>query len=103
MRLSLTILQRSWSSNFAGAGFDVLLVADAPINVLGSDHRFVSYSLVRLDVFGMPGNPFASLDFAMLGSAHVVVGLSCCGLITSDVVGSGWTDVTFVRAIGVGS
>ena len=39
----------------------------------------------------------------MLGSAHVVVGLSCCGSVTSEVVGSGWTQVTFLRTVGVGS
>jgi hypothetical protein len=50
-----------------------------------------------------PGDPFASLDLAVLGSAHVVSGLSCWGRVMSDVVGSGWTQVTFLRTVGVGS
>ena len=50
-----------------------------------------------------PGDPFASLDLAVLGSAHVVSGLSCWGSVTSDVVGSGWTQVTLLRTVGVGS
>jgi len=50
-----------------------------------------------------PGDPFASLDLAVLGSAHVVSGLSCWGLVMSDVVDSGWTHVTLLRTVGVGS
>jgi hypothetical protein len=50
-----------------------------------------------------PGEPFASLDLAILGSAHVVSGLSCWGSVTSDVVGSGWIQVTLLRTDGVGS
>jgi len=50
-----------------------------------------------------PGDPFASLDLAVLGSAHVVSGLSCWGRVTSDVVGSGWTQVTGFRTVGVGN
>jgi hypothetical protein len=34
------------------------------------------------------GDPFASLDLAMLGSAHDVSGLSRLGSVTSDVVGA---------------
>ena len=50
-----------------------------------------------------PGDPFANLDFVVLGSAHVVSGLSCWSRVMSDVVGSGWTQVTFLRTVGVGS
>jgi hypothetical protein len=32
-----------------------------------------------------------------------VSGLSCCGSVTSDVVGSGWTRVTLLRTVRVGS
>ena len=39
----------------------------------------------------------------MLVSAHVVSGLSCWDRVTSDVVGSGWTQVTFLRTVGIGS
>src|SRR5438445_1782867 len=60
-------------------------------------------SLVRSRVVERPGDPFASLDLAMLGSAHVVSGLSCWGRVMSEVVGSGWTQVTFLRTVGVGS
>ena len=55
----------------------VLLVADAPVDVLVSEHRSASYSLVWSRVVESPGDPFASLDSAVLGSAHVVSGLSC--------------------------
>ena len=58
-------------------GFDVLLVVDAPVDALVSDHRSICYSLVWLEVVGTPGDPFASLDLATLGVAHVVSGLSC--------------------------
>ncbi len=57
--------------------FDVLLVADAPVDVLVSDHRVCAYSLVWSRVVERPGDPFASLDLAVLGSAHVMSGLSC--------------------------
>jgi hypothetical protein len=57
--------------------FDVLLMADAPVDVLVSDHGYALYSFVWSRVVESPGDPFASLDFAMLGSAHVVSGLSC--------------------------
>jgi len=50
-----------------------------------------------------PGDPFASLDLAVLGSAHVVSGLSCWGRVMSDVVGSGWTQLTVLRTVGVGN
>src|SRR2546427_3329235 len=63
----------------------------------------IHYSLVWSRVVERPGDPFASLDLAVLGSAHVVSGLSCWGRVTSDVVGSGWTQVTFLRTVGVGS
>ena len=33
--------------------------------------------MVWLDVVGTLGDPFVSLDLAMLGSAHIVSGLSC--------------------------
>ena len=49
------------------------------------------------------GDPLVRIDLAMLGWAHVVSGLSCWGSVTSDVVGSGWTQVTLLRAVGVGS
>jgi hypothetical protein len=49
------------------------------------------------------GGPLASIDLAMLGWAHVVSGLSCSGSVMSDVVGSGWTQVTLLRTVGVGS
>lgn len=49
--------------------------------------------LVR--VVERPEDPFATLDLAVLGSTHIVSGLSCRGRVTSDVVGSGWTQVTF--------
>src|SRR5207302_5003682 len=71
-------------------------------NVLVSDHRYACYSLVWSRVVERPGDPFASLDLAVLGSAHVVSGLSCWGRVMSDVVGSGWTHVTFLRTVGVG-
>src|SRR5207249_7008891 len=48
-------------------------------------------------------DPLASLDLATLGSAHVVSELSCCGSVTSDVVGSGWTQETGFLTMGVGS
>jgi len=38
---------------------------------------FGAYSFVRSRVVERPGDPFASLDFATLGSAHVVSGLNC--------------------------
>jgi len=38
----------------------------------------------------------------VLGSAHVVSGLSCWGRVMSDVVGSGWTEMRFLRTVGVG-
>ena len=57
--------------------FDVLLVADAPVDALVSEHRSASYSLVWSRVVESPGDPFASLDSAVLGSAHIVSGLSC--------------------------
>jgi hypothetical protein len=50
-----------------------------------------------------PGDPFASVGLAILGSAHVVSGLSCWGSVTSDVVGCGWIQVTLLRTVGVGS
>jgi len=50
-----------------------------------------------------PGDPFASLDLAVLGSAHVVSGLSCRGRVTSDVVGSGWTQAAGFLTVGVSS
>jgi len=50
-----------------------------------------------------PEDPFASLDFAVLGSAHVMSELSFWGRVVSDVVGSGWTHVTFLRTVGVSS
>src|SRR2546430_16665331 len=78
-------------------------MADAPIDVLESDHSCACYSLVWSRVVETPGDPFASLDLAVLGSAHVVSGLSCWGRVMSDVVGSGWTHVTFLRTVGVGS
>ena len=81
----------------------VLLVSDAPVDVLVSDHRVCAYSLVWSRVVERPGDPFASLDLAVLGSAHVVSGLSCWGRVMSEVVGSGWTHVTFLRTVGVGS
>ncbi len=46
-------------------------------NVLVSDHRVCAYSLVWSRVVERPGDPFASLDLAVLGSAHVMSGLSC--------------------------
>src|SRR5438876_7009494 len=61
------------------------------------------YSFVWSRVVERPGDPFASTGLEMLGSAHVVSGLSCCGRVTSEVVGSGWTHVTFLRPVGVGS
>jgi hypothetical protein len=61
----------------ADPGFDVLLVAVTPVDVLVSDHSFARYSLVRSRVVGRPGDPFASFDLAVLGSAHVMFGLSC--------------------------
>src|SRR5256885_14885770 len=73
------------------------------INVLVSDHRSACYSLVWSRVVERPGDPFASLDLAVLGSAHVVSGLSCWGRVMSDVVGSGWTHVRFLRTVGGGS
>ena len=63
----------------------------------------VAYSLVWSRVVESPGDPFASLDLAMLGSAHVVSGLSCWGRVMSDVVGSGWTQATGFRTVGVAS
>ena len=36
-----------------------------------------AYSFVWSRVVERPGDPFASLDLAVLGSAHVVPGLSC--------------------------
>ncbi len=78
-------------------------MADAPIDVLVSDHRSACYSLVWSRIVESPGDPFASLDLAVLGSAHVVSGLSCWGRVMSEVVGSGWTQVTFLRTVGVGS
>ena len=50
-----------------------------------------------------PGDRFASLDLATLGSAHVLSRLSCFGSVTSEVVGLGWTHVTGLRTVGVGS
>ena len=91
------------SQLIAGFGCDVLLVADAPVDVLVSDYRSACYSLVWSRVVERPGDPFASLDLGVLGSAHVVSGLSCWGRVTSEVVGSGWTHVTFLRTVGVGS
>ncbi len=61
------------------------------------------YSFVWSRVVESPGDPFASLDLAVPGSAHVVSGLSCWGRVMSDVVGSGWTQVTGFRTVGVGS
>ena len=58
-------------------GRDVLLVADAPVDVLVSDHGSACYSLVWSRVVESPGDPLASLDLTVLGSAHVVSGLSC--------------------------
>jgi len=52
-------------------------VADAPVDVVASDHRSICYSLVWLEVVGTLGDPFASLDLEMLGVAQVVSGLSC--------------------------
>jgi|SRR5205807_8573260 len=78
-------------------------MCDAPVDVLESDHRVVRYSLALSLVVESPGDPFASLDLAMLGSAHLVSGLSCWGRGTSEVVGSGWTQVTFLRTVGLGS
>jgi hypothetical protein len=93
----MLILQLSASFRFKG-----LLVASAPVDVLVSDHRSACYSLVCLDV-GTPVDPFASLDLAGLGSTQIVLGLSCWGRVMSDVVGSGWIHVTFLRTAGVGS
>jgi len=36
-----------------------------------------AYSFVWSRVVERPGDPFASLDLAVLGSAHVVSGLNC--------------------------
>ena len=59
-----------------GARSYVLLVADAPVDVLESDHR--SLLLLGLDpVVETPRDPFASLGLLTLGSAHVASGLSC--------------------------
>jgi hypothetical protein len=58
------------------ARLDVLLMAEAPIGVLGSDH-LGGYSFVWSRVVERPGDPFASFDLAVVGSAHVVSGLSC--------------------------
>jgi hypothetical protein len=64
---------------------------------------FGTYSFVRSGVVESPGDPFASLDLATLGSDHVLSGLSCCGSVTSEVVGLGWTQVTGFCTLGVGS
>ena len=60
-----------------GGRFDELLMVEAPVDILESDHRAASHSLVWSRVVESPGDPFASLDLAVLGSAHVVSGLSC--------------------------
>ncbi len=60
-----------------GARVNVLLVDGAPVDISESDHRSACYSLVWSRVVESPGDPFASLDFVVLGSAHVVSGLSC--------------------------
>ena len=62
-----------------------------------------AYSFVWSRVVEKPGDPFASLDLAVLGSAHIVPGLSCRGRVTSDVVGSGWSHVTFLRTVWAGN
>ncbi len=54
--------------------FDILLVADAPVDVLESDHPAPCYSLVWSRVVETPGDPFTSLSLTMLGSAHVWLG-----------------------------
>src|SRR5579864_1578645 len=61
------------------------------------------YSLVLSRFVESPGDPLASLDLLMLGSDHDLSGLSCCGSVTSEVVGSGWTQVTGFWTAGVGS
>ena len=64
----------------AGAGFHVLLVADAPIDVPELDHapRVTPGSGPESSrVLGTLSLAWTSLDLAVLGSAHVVSGLSC--------------------------
>jgi len=50
-----------------------------------------------------PEDPFASLDFAVLGSVHVISEIGCWGREVSDVLGSHWTHVTVLRTVGVSS
>jgi hypothetical protein len=80
----------------------VLLVADAPADILGTNHRSGPTPLSGPEWL-RDQDPFASLDLATLGSAHVLSGLSCCGSVTSEVVGLGWTRVTGFCTLGVGS
>src|SRR5438552_14229362 len=52
----------SWSRSFSpGAGLDVLLVPDALLDVVVSDHHSVCYSLFWVEVCWEPWDPFSQL------------------------------------------